>query len=73
VRLAALALVLLAFGAACGSAEEQSAPPETATTEAAASARPPAPAISGESLDGEPIALGDLRGRPVLINVWSSW
>ena len=30
-------------------------------------------ALSGVTLDGDAITLGDLRGRPVLINVWSSW
>jgi peroxiredoxin len=32
-----------------------------------------APEISGRSLDGETISLGDFRGRPVVVNVWSSW
>ena len=36
-------------------------------------AREAAPALSGVTLDGDAIALGDFRGRPVLINVWSSW
>jgi peroxiredoxin len=53
-------------------AEETSPPVETAPPPEAAS-RPPAPAIEGESLDGEPISLADYRGRAVFVNVWSSW
>jgi hypothetical protein len=77
MRIAAVALLVLAVATGCGGSSEQTAPPrDTAdTTEptAAASMREPAPAISGESLDGATIALRDFRGRPLLINVWSSW
>jgi cytochrome c biogenesis protein CcmG/thiol:disulfide interchange protein DsbE len=30
----------------------------------------PAPAIGGTTLDGQPFALADLRGRPVIVNFW---
>jgi cytochrome c biogenesis protein CcmG/thiol:disulfide interchange protein DsbE len=30
----------------------------------------PAPAFTGTTLDGEPLALADLRGRPVIVNFW---
>lgn len=78
VRIAAVALLVLLVAAGCGSSDDQTAPlPQTtsATTEppASASTREAAPPLSGESLDGSAIALGDFRGRPVLINVWSSW
>jgi hypothetical protein len=75
MRLAAVVCLLLAFGVGCGGAEEQSSPQQTSAAEPsiAAPERRPAPAISGESLSGETIALGDFRGRPLLINVWSSW
>lgn len=36
----------------------------------------PAPegtAIEGTGLDGESLSSAQLRGRPVLVNVWSSW
>jgi peroxiredoxin len=33
----------------------------------------PAPAIEGTTVDGEPLALTDYRGKAVLVNVWSSW
>jgi len=35
--------------------------------------RRPAPAIAGITLDGKQLSLTMLRGRPVFINVWSSW
>lgn len=33
----------------------------------------PAPAYSAVTLDGNPIALEDLRGRVVLLNLWATW
>ncbi len=29
--------------------------------------------VSGESLDGKPLALSDYRGKVVVLNVWGSW
>lgn len=43
------------------------------TASAGSATRPKAPAISGVSLEGKRISLAQFRGRPVLINVWSSW
>ena len=31
------------------------------------------PQIAGVTLDGKRLALADLRGKPVVVNVWSSW
>jgi len=39
----------------------------------AGAATRPAPPIAGTTLDGKRLALGNLRGKPVVINVWSSW
>ena len=72
-------LALVAVG--CGSGEDDTAAttsPQTQTVTTTApeengSERPAAPPIEGESLEGETIALADFRGRPVLVNVWSSW
>lgn len=33
----------------------------------------PVPDFTLNTLDGEPFRLGDLRGKPVLINFWASW
>ena len=38
-----------------------------------APAAKPRPPIAGVTLDGKRLSLADLRGKPVLINVWSSW
>jgi cytochrome oxidase Cu insertion factor (SCO1/SenC/PrrC family) len=75
MRALGLLLVLGALVAAgCGSGgetEEAAPPPSTATI--TATKREPAPPIAGTSLDGEDISLDDFRGRPVFVNVWSSW
>jgi hypothetical protein len=71
-----VALLASVTFAACGSSDEGSSPPQqpaTIETGTPTNDREQAPAITGESLDGDAIALGDFRGRPVLINVWSSW
>ena len=39
----------------------------------AAAARKPAPTISGTTLDGKKVSLAEFRGRPVIVNIWSSW
>lgn len=42
-------------------------------TVAAPGARPPAPALTGTDLDGNPISLAAFRGEVVVLNVWGSW
>jgi len=32
-----------------------------------------APAFAAADLDGNPLRLADLRGRPVIVNFWASW
>jgi hypothetical protein len=62
----AVALVLAGCG---GGREDATAPPPPVS---ATDARP-APDIEGTTLDGERMSLVDFRGRPVFVNVWSSW
>ncbi|MCH9683543.1 MAG: TlpA family protein disulfide reductase [Deltaproteobacteria bacterium] len=33
----------------------------------------PAPPLAGKTVDGTPLALQDLRGKVVLVNVWATW
>ena len=35
--------------------------------------RKPAPPLVGTTLAGKQLSLAKLRGKPVFINVWSSW
>jgi hypothetical protein len=76
VRALALVAALCAFAAiGCGGERDEAAPvtsPEVAPP-AVESNRPAAPAIEGVGLDGQRISLADHRGRPVFVNVWSSW
>lgn len=44
-----------------------------ATAAASETGRRPAPALTGVTLDGKQLSLAKLRGKPVFINVWSSW
>ena len=75
MRVPALLTTLVLLAAGCGSESDEAAPTSTAgdAPSSAASSRPAAPVIDGATLDGELISLADFRGRPVFVNVWSSW
>jgi hypothetical protein len=67
-------LATLVTGCGAGPDDEATvATPTVSEAEPSDLGRAPAPAIEGVSLEGDPISLADFRGRPVLINVWSSW
>ncbi len=63
-------LLLAAVLAGCGGAESAAPPP---ATEAAAGTQTPSTRVAGTTLDGETVSLDDYRGKPVFVNVWSSW
>jgi hypothetical protein len=64
-----LALALLP-GCGGGTSEQGSPPPQAPPADTNAAS---APRIEGMTLDGERLSLADFRGRPVFVNVWSSW
>ena len=66
-RLIGLALLVL-LAAACGASSEPESTPATVAAAGAGSEE-----IAGETLDGERLSLADFRGKPVFVNVWSSW
>jgi len=70
------ALLTVVASGCGGQSSEEAAPPDTTTATEPAPPEGggrPAPAIEGTTLDGERLSLADFRGRPVLVNVWSSW
>ncbi len=40
---------------------------------AMAATRPQAPPVAGPTVTGGTASLAQLRGKPVFVNVWSSW
>lgn len=81
VRVAALLAVLIGGQAAVAGCSQSKADDTTGgfvsgngtITVVEAGDREPAPDLSGETLDGKPIALSDFRGKTVVVNVWASW
>jgi thiol-disulfide isomerase/thioredoxin len=72
LALLAFALLAAACTADAGSADLGYIPGE-GTTVIPADQRQAAPPVSGESIDGDPLALADYRGIPVVLNFWASW
>ncbi|MGH6657571.1 MAG: TlpA family protein disulfide reductase [Actinocrinis sp.] len=77
---AAEALAVALTAAACtggspnaGSASAAAPPTEAGITSIPAGQRRAAPAISGTTLQGRPLALRSFTGHVVVLNVWGSW
>ena len=64
--LAALLAVLAVAGCGGGETAAPAAEPAPAAT---AQGSP----VTGTTLDGGTVSLADFRGKPVFVNVWSSW
>jgi hypothetical protein len=76
VFLLALGVLLAGCGGGGTAMEEAPRTEEATPTEEArgsGTTRTAAPAVEGRTLDGERLALADFSGRPVFVNVWSSW
>ncbi|HXH89013.1 MAG TPA: hypothetical protein VNI55_10475 [Gaiellaceae bacterium] len=78
LALSAVAALLLV---GCGGSEPEAGQPGTtqsepgATATSAPSATPAGnvPEIAGTALDGKALDVTEYRGRPLFVNVWSSW
>ena len=66
-----LTLVLLLAGCSAGPEPPGGENPTTPVEDAQVGNL--APDFQLQSLDGQTISLGDLRGKPVLINFWATW
>jgi thiol-disulfide isomerase/thioredoxin len=83
LRLLALFAALVALASACtdkhavtdgsGGPQLGSLPQNHTGRLLAVDDRVPAPAIHGETLDGQPLDLASLKGKVVVVNFWASW
>jgi len=71
-RIVVAILVLLA--SAVGAAAQAPSEPDIKLGEFIPAATPqPAPEMSFDGLDGKPLALADLKGKLVVLNLWATW
>jgi len=71
---AALALHFAVSGLGMAAEGESNIPDRTRLGEFVPTTRPsPAPAISLADSSGDTIELSDLRGKPVIVNLWATW
>ena len=70
---AALALLLAASGLGRAAESESDTPDHTKLGEFVPSQPSPAPAVSLVDSSGQTIELADLRGKPVIVNLWATW
>lgn len=61
------------IGGDTGSAEAPKAPPPLPGKIVRAQAGTPLPDLTFKDPDGNTLALADLKGKPVLINLWATW
>jgi thiol-disulfide isomerase/thioredoxin len=74
--LVAVALtIFVTIAASCGRADGGERKPSEANAHVSHSVEIglPAPAFASRSLAGDSVSLAQLRGRPVLVNVWATW
>ena len=64
----AAVLALAGCGTASPAAPAETAPPQTTTP-----AVDDGPDVSGPGLDNEALSATAFRGKPLFVNVWSSW
>ena len=70
---AAIAFCVVALVAGCAERVEDATTVAAPVPGASHPERPQAPPIEGVTIDGQHASLEELRGRPVFLNVWSSW
>jgi len=63
-KLAAILAILLALGVAATACPAEAPAPEVGK---------PAPDFKLDTLDGQTVALSQLKGTPVLVNFWATW
>ena len=66
-------LSVFSAGAVAGAANPGAAQETAAVQQGVLKEGLPAPDFTLKTLQGDQVRLGDLRGRPVLINFWASW
>lgn len=71
-RLLLCAAAVLAL-AGCGSSEPAAVPAETTAPQTTTLAVGDGPDVSGPGLDNEALSATAYRGKPLFVNVWSSW
>jgi cytochrome oxidase Cu insertion factor (SCO1/SenC/PrrC family) len=65
---------LLALTIGCTSWDNRSTAPRTAQgIPGVVAVGQPAPEITGEDVDGEPMKLSDYRGKVVMLDFWGNW
>ncbi|NYI96399.1 thiol-disulfide isomerase/thioredoxin [Streptomonospora nanhaiensis] len=60
-------------GADSGSQDNRYIEGDGSSTSFAPDERSPAPEVSGETLEGDPVDLADYRGHVLVVNFWASW